>query len=39
VIEKSGVKTRYSERSVLPDEADIFLVTDSSSEEDVEIDD
>ena len=34
VIEKSGVKTRSSEQTMLPGEADILLVTDSSSEED-----
>ena len=39
VIEKSGVKTRSSEQSVLPVEADILLVIDSSSEEDSETDD
>ena len=38
VMEKSGVKTRSSEQSVLPVEADILLVTDSSSEEDSERD-
>ena len=39
VMEKSGVKTRYSEQTMLPAEADILLVTDSSSEEDSEADD
>src|SRR3990170_8066571 len=39
VMEKSGVKTRSSEQTVLPVEADILLVTDSSSEEDSETDD
>jgi hypothetical protein len=39
VMEKSGVKTRSSEQSVLPIEADILMVTDSSSEEDSETDD
>jgi hypothetical protein len=38
-MEKSGVETRSSEQTVLPVEADILLVTDSSSEEDSEIDD
>ena len=36
VMEKSGVKTRSSEQTMLPAEADILLVTDSSSEEDSE---
>ena len=36
---KSGVKTRSSEQSVLPVDADFLLVTDSSSEEFSEIDD
>ena len=36
---KSGVKTRSSEQSVLPVDADFLLVTDSSSEEDSETDD
>ena len=36
---KSGVKTRSSEQSVLPVDADFLLVTDSSSEEDSERDD
>ena len=35
-IEKSGVKTRPSEQTVLPVEADILLVIDSSSKEDSE---
>ena len=39
VMEVSGVKTRYSEQTMLPAEADILLVTDSSSEEDSERDD
>jgi hypothetical protein len=39
VMEKSRVKIRSSEQSVLPVEADILLVTDSSSEEDSETDD
>jgi hypothetical protein len=39
VMEKSGVKTRSSEQTMLPAEADILLVTDSSSEEDSETDD
>ena len=39
VIGKSGVKTRSSEQSVLPVDADFLLVTDSSLEEDSEIDD
>ena len=34
VMEVSGVKTRYSEQTMLPAEADILLVTESSSEED-----
>ena len=36
VMEKSGVKTRSSKQTMLPGEADILLVTDSSSEEDSE---
>ena len=36
---KSGVKTRSSEQSVLPVDADFLLVTDSSSEEYSERDD
>ena len=39
VMEVSRVKTRYSEQTMLPAEADILLVTDSSSEEDSETDD
>ena len=39
VMEKSGVKTRSSEQTMLSDEAHISLVTDSSSEEDSETDD
>ena len=39
VMGKSGVKTRSSEKSVLPADADFLLVTDSSSEEDSERDD
>ena len=39
VIGKSRVKTRSSEQSVLPVDADFLLVTDSSSEEDSERDD
>ena len=39
VMEKSGVKTRSSEQTMLPAEADILLVTESSSEEDSETDD
>ena len=39
VMEKSGVKTRSSEQTMLPAEADMLLVTDSSSEEDSEADD
>ena len=39
VMGKSGVKTRSSEQSVLPVDADFLLVTDSSSEEDSERDD
>ena len=39
VMKKSGVETRYSEQTMLPAEADILLVTDSSSEEDSERDD
>ena len=36
IMGKSGVKTRSSEQSVLPVDADFLLVTDSSSEEDSE---
>ena len=39
VMANSGVKTRSSEQTMLSDEAHISLVTDSSSEEDSEIDD
>ena len=39
VMEKSRVKTRSSEQTMLPAEADILLVTDSSSEEDSKTDD
>ena len=39
VMEVSGVKIRYSEQTMLPAEADILLVTDSSSEENSEADD
>ena len=39
VMGKSGVKTRSSEQSVLPVDADFLLVTDSSSEEDSKADD
>ena len=39
VMEVYGVKTRYSEQTMLPAEADILLVTDSSSKEDSEADD
>ena len=38
-IEKSGVKTRPSEQTVLPVEADLLLGPDSSSEMDSETDD
>ena len=38
VMGKSGVKTRSSEQSVLPVDADFLLVTDSSSAEDSETD-
>ena len=38
-MEKYGVKTRSSEQSVLPVDADFLLATDSSSEEDLETDD
>ena len=36
---KYGVETRSSEQTMLSDEAHVFLVTDSSSEEDSETDD
>ena len=39
VMEKSGVKTRSSEQTMLSDEEHVLLVTDSSSEEDSETDD
>ena len=39
VMEKSRVETRSSEQTMLSDEAHVLLVTDSSSEEDSEIDD
>jgi hypothetical protein len=39
VMEKSGVKTRSSEQTMLSDDAPVLLVTDSSSEEDSETDD
>ena len=39
VMEVSGVKTRSSEQTMLPAEADILLVTESSSEEVLETDD
>ena len=39
VMEVSGVKTRYSEQTILPGEADILLVTESSSKEDSQTDD
>ena len=39
VMGKSGVKTRSSEQSVLPVDADFLMDTDRSSEEDSEIDD
>ena len=38
-MEKSGVKTRPSEQTVLPAEADLLLGPDSSSEMDSETDD
>ena len=38
-IEKSGVKTRPSEQTVLPVEVDLLLGPDSSSELDSETDD
>ena len=37
-MEKSGVKTRSAEQTMLPAKADILLVTDSSLEEDSEAD-
>ena len=39
VMGKSGVETRSSKQTMLSDEAHVLLVTDSSSEEDSEIDD
>ena len=39
VMEKSGVETSSSEQTMLSDEAHVLLITDSSSEEDAEIDD
>ena len=39
VMEKSRVKTRSSEQTMLSDEAHVLLVIDSSSEEDSETDD
>ena len=39
VMEKSGVETRSSEQTMLTDEPHISLVTDSTLEEDSEIDD
>ena len=39
VMEKSGVKTRSSEQTLLPAEADILVVTNSSLEEDLDADD
>ena len=39
VMGKSGVKTRSPKQSVLPVDADLLLVIDSSSKEDSEIDD
>ncbi len=39
VMAKSGVKTRSSGQTMLPAEADILLVTDSSLEEDSDGDD
>ena len=39
MMEKSGVKTSSSEQTMLPAEADILLVIDSSSEEDSETND
>ena len=39
VMANSGVKTRSSEQTMLPGEADILLITDSSLEEDSEADD
>ena len=39
MMEKSGVKTRSSEQTMLSDEAHVLLVTGSSSKEDSETDD
>ena len=39
VMEKSGVKTRSSEQTMLSDKAHVLLDADSSSEEDSETDD
>ena len=39
LVEKSGVKTRSSEQTMLSDEAHVLLVIDSSSDEDSKIDD
>ena len=39
VMEVFGVKTRYSEQTMIPAEADILLDTESSSEEDSKTDD
>ena len=39
VMEKSGVKTRSSEQTMLPVEADLLLCPDSSSDMDSETDD
>ena len=39
IMGKSGVKTRSSEQSVLPIDANFLLVTESSSKEDSETDD
>ena len=39
VLEKSGVKTRYSEQTVVPVGADLLLGPDSSPEMDSEADD
>ena len=39
VMEKSGVETRSLEQTMLSDEAHVWFVTDSSSEEDSETDD
>jgi len=38
-MEKSGVKTRSSEQTMVSDEAHVLLVTNSSSKEDSETDD